>query len=482
VKSNPAAFFSQTGWEHWRSIKPAAVVAPLVVGFVLAALLLTFGPIALPIVFSLVFILPWLLKDTFRLFVWLIISWPVLSLFVRIPLPGGIPDISYDRVLALVLVCIVVVEALLSKRQLVKASPLDILIMLYVAAQLGTRLSVVWFGGVGTPDLNGFLDAILVPVLLCWAARNVVGSKQHLQWLLYALVIASLLVCITGLIEQALGVRIFKASLSLGGSEVNYQWRDAQGQLRAAGALANPAIYGAFLGMGSLAGICALPLVQRKLARAALLATIAVLLYGVFASYTRSAWLSAFVVLFAAQFFLNGLWKKMLPIVMLGSVLLMLVWNLIPNHAGILQRALTTKTIDQRLDLFEIGWTRFLERPLFGWGSGALNRFGVLGEGNISHDIYLTFLVDGGVILLLSFVLVAGYLLAKAARAYGLTQKGAVERSALVAMTGCVAIYLLSGLALELRYFGYFNAMFWIGAGIIDLLGTRRSSEEEPHG
>ena len=120
--------------------------------------------------------------------------------------------------------------------------------------------------------------------------------------------------------------------------------------MRAAGALGNPAIYGAVLGIGSLAGICCLSLVKRKLIQAALVATIGVLLYGVVASYTRSAWLSVFAVLFVAQFLVNGLWKKTLPILMLGLLLLVLMWNILPDSSNIVQRALTTKTITQRFD------------------------------------------------------------------------------------------------------------------------------------
>jgi len=454
-----------------------AVLLSCLAGLILAVLILVLGLKALPIVFALVFVLPWLMKDSFRLFLWLIVTWPLLTLFVRIPMPGGIPDISYDRVLVLLIVSLILIDALLSKGQLEKATLLDILVILYVAAQIGTRLHVMWFGGMGNADLNGFLDIILIPLMLYWAAKNLATSDERLQWLLYGLVIAALVILPTGLIEQALGVRIFRASLSMGGSEVNYQWQDAQGRLRAAGALANPAIYGAVLGMGSLAGICCLPLVKRRLARAALLAGIAVLLYGVFACYTRSAWLSVLAVLFAAQFFVDGLWKKTLPIAILGALLLLLLWNMIPDNANIVERALNTKTVGQRLDLMSIGLARFLEKPMTGWGAGAMNIFGSIGEGNTSHNVYLTFLVDGGVVLLVSFLAIVGRLLTRSVRIYGATAGSSLQRNVLVAMTGNLLIFLLSGMALELRYFGYFNALFWISAGVIDRLGTRLGSE-----
>ncbi len=454
-----------------------SVLVSCLAGLVLGALLLVLGLKSFPLVFALLFVLPWLIKDTFRLFVCLIVTWPILTLYVRIPLPGGIPDISYDRVLAVLIVAMILIDALVSKRKLMRITQLDVLILLYVAVQIATRLNVIWYGGMGSADLNTVLDVLLIPVLLYWAAKNLVVSEEQRKWLLYALVIAAVIVCPTGLIEQVLGTRIFKASLSMGGSEVNYRWEDAQGGLRAAGALGNPAIYGAFLGMGCLAAVCSLSLVKRSGLRLILLGIIAFLLGGVVACFTRSAWLSVFVVLAAAQFFIDGLWKKTLPILLLGGVILVLAWNVIPNHDSILERALTTKTVNQRLDLMNIAWVRFLDKPIMGWGAGALNIFGLLGEGNISHNIYLTFLVDGGIVLFLSFIAVAGNLLIRSVRIYGATASNSLDRIVLVAMVGNLLIFLLSGLALELRYFGYFNAIFWISAGVIDRLGMSYRGE-----
>jgi O-antigen ligase len=156
-------------------------------------------------------------------------------------------------------------------------------------------------------------------------------------------------------------------------------------------------------------------------------------------------------------------------------VFLVLIWNILPNSSDIVQRALTANTITQRAEINHIGWEKFLERPYLGWGAGALNAFGEGKVGTSSHNIYITFLVDGGLLLFFSFTAVAGYLLVRISRVYRMTEKSSLERNVLVVMTGSVLIYLLSGLALELRYFGYFNALFWICTGIIDYLAARGS-------
>jgi O-antigen ligase len=421
---------------------------------------------------SALFVLPWLLQDAFRLFVWLIVTWPILTLYVRIPMPAGVPDLSYDRVLVLLLLGIILIEALLVKRRLMKLTSMDVLVLVYGIAQLSSHLLVLWFGGIGSPDLNGLLDIVLVPLMMYWLAKNVLVSSSHYERFLYALVIASLLICFTGLYEQAMGVRVFKISTRLGGYEEQFYWQDVQGG-RAAGALGNPAIYGATLGMGSLAGICCLPHAKRTLTKVALVATILGLLYGVFASYTRSAWIAVFTVLFPAQYLVSGLWRKTQPIFMLGLFLLLqlFMWGKFPINSTLMSRVTNMDTIAPRLAVLRLGWEQFLERPFLGWGSGALNTFGRGQAGTSSHNIFLTLLVDGGLVLFLSFSAVVGYLLIRAICVYRVIEKSSSERNVLIAMTGNILIFLLSGLALELRYFGYFNVLFWISAGVVDYLG-----------
>lgn len=484
MKSLSGVLLPREAVRRTRSVDVASAVLPFIIGLVLALLTLKVGPLAVPIVVFLFLILPWLVQDPFRLFIWLIVTWPVLTLYARIPLPVGIPDISYDRVLVVLTLAIILLEGLMFKRKLLKAGVLDILAAIYIAAQFRSRAFVLWFGGMGTPDLNGLLDIALVPVAMYWMTKNLLVSRWHLKWLLYALILAIVIICVSGLYEQAVGTekRLFAVPLELGGSTEAQRrgWMDVPGG-RAAGVMGNPAIYGAVLGMGVLASLCCVVHAERKRTQAALVATVVVLLYGVFASYTRSAWISTAVALFITQFFVKDLWKKTLSIFLVGVLLLFLAWGSLADSPTVRDRILGKANVVGRLHRASFAWDRFLERPLLGWGSGALN---VLtskqfpGEGfSTSHNTYLTFLVDGGLVLFLSFSALSIYLLIRAIHVYGLTQKNSFERSVLAAMTGCILIFLLSGLSLELRYFGYFNALFWICAGVIDRLGAAYGSE-----
>jgi len=429
----------------------------LLLGLILALLPILLGPITLPIVFFVFIVLPWLLQDAFRLFIWLIVTWPLLDIFVRVELPAGVPDITYARVMVLLLVCIIILELLMRRRHLLKITTLDFLALIYIVTQTSSRLFVLWFGGVGSFDLNGLLDIVLIPISMYWIIKNLLSSQANIKWFLYGIVIVSLFICFTGLYEQVVGAEY---NLFTGMT----RWMDVPGG-RAAGVLDNPAIFGATLGMGILASMVCLNHAKGTFLRITYMIVIAILYYGVFASYTRSAWLSVFMVLFTAQFFIGNLWKKILPILVVGLLVLIPVGGTI-----LLERVFFEDSITTRVNIYQVAWEHFLEKPIFGWGYGAIDTFGIEQVGYSSHDIYLSFLVDGGVIMLISFLAIAIYLLVSAMSVYSLTEKNSINRNSLVVVTGFILIFLMSGLVLELRFFGYFNVLFWISAGVIEYL------------
>jgi len=450
-------------------VNVALTVLPFIVGLILALLTLKFGPLVVPSVVFLLLLLPWLVQDPFRLFIWLIVTWPVLTLYARISLPAGIPDISYERVLVPLTSGIIVLAGLTFKMKLPRLGMLDILVGTYAAAQFGSRVVVLWLGGVGTPDLNGLLGIIVIPLLMYWMTKTLLASRWHLQWLLLALILASVIIGFSGLYERALGQQEspFPITAHLVGGELSTRFMDVP-QGRAAGVLGNPAIYGAVLGIGVLVSLCCLVHSQRQQIRVVLAATIVVLLYGILVSFTRSAWLSIAVALFVAQFLIKDLWKRTLPVYVVGLLFLVLMWDDLESNPVIASRVVNLHNVDYRLTLGSLAWQRFLERPVFGWGSGALDYFSSVRINDASHNMYLTLLVDGGLVLFLSFVAVIIYLFSRALSAYRLLPP--FERSVLAAMTGSVIIFLVSGMALELRYFGYFNALFWIVVGVMDRL------------
>jgi putative inorganic carbon (HCO3(-)) transporter len=244
--------------------------------------------------------------------------------------------------------------------------------------------------------------------------------------------------------------------------------------------MGNPGIYGAVLGIGILASIGSFQHASSKGVRILLLASTLILLFGVLASYTRQAWISVSVTLFLAQFFISDLWKRFLPFFGAITLLLVIVWGSLAQSSLMESRVLDPHNVNIRIELVRSTWELFLENPLLGWGSGALNVMGLERVGISSHNMFLSLLIDGGLVLFLSFLIILAYLLLRTAQAFRRTTRRSLERSVLITASGFILIFLMSGIARELRYFGYFNAMFWICAGVIDRLGEGYAGTREP--
>lgn len=445
------------------------VVLLIIIGFILALLTFKLGFLALPVVIFLFLIFPWLIQDPFRLFIWLIVTWPILTLYARFPLPAGIPDITYERILLLLILSFVLIEGLFSRKNLHKIGLFGILAGIFVIAQLITRAHVLWYGGIGDPDLDGVLRIVLIPLAMYWLTKQLIVSRWHLKWLLYALILASMIICITGLIDFALGQEktLFAVPQVLGGF-ANIRYMDVPGG-RAAGVMGNPGIYGAILGMGVLISLACLNHAEHNSTKIFLILTIFILLLGVFASYTRAAWISLIVALFIVQFFMENVWRKTLPIFFIGFLLLALAWGSLVDNPLMLSRVLNPENVFVRIELGQFAWEKFLEKPFMGWGYGAFNRFGLMSLGFSSHNTYLSLLVDGGLFLLLSFIAVPAYLIYEAFRINKMIKINTFTRDILAALTGCFLIFLLSGLVRELNYFGYFFTYVMIIGAVIEI-------------
>jgi hypothetical protein len=87
--------------------------------------------------------------------------------------------------------------------------------------------------------------------------------------------------------------------------------------------------------------------------------------------------------------------------------------------------------------------------------------------------------VDGGLFTFCSFVALVLFWLFQALQVFQRSQTGSFERSVLGVMIGTLLIYLLSGLALELKFFGFFNSLFWIAGATIESLPGRLPKRDQ---
>ncbi len=455
-----------------KSIQLPALIVSVIVGVVLGLMILRLGMLTLAIVVG-VMVLPWFIRAPFRLYIWLIVTWPVFSLYLRVRLAKGVPDINYERVLVPLIMAIVVTSALALKTNLPR---IGIWVGIYVMSQIISYGSTRVLGGMSTASPVIFLKSLILPISMYWLTKTLIVSKWHLQRLLYALILSSVIICMTGLYERAIGARESPFPVNTGTASGERYLGVSGG--RAAGVSGNPAIYGAVMGMGVLASLCCFVHTEQKPAKIVFGMVAALLTYGVFVSFTRSAWIATLVAVFFFLFLIKDLWKHTLPFLVVGLVpaalILVVASDRILDNQLIQDRLLEQGNVVGRMDRLSFSWDLFVEKPFLGWGSGALDvhmNKEFTEEGfNVSHNTFFTFLVDGGLLVFCSF---SALMISVLARAIQILQRGerhSFERSASGVMIGCLLIFLLSGLALELKFFSYFNTLFWIAIGTIERL------------
>jgi O-antigen ligase len=97
-----------------------------------------------------------------------------------------------------------------------------------------------------------------------------------------------------------------------------------------------------------------------------------------------------------------------------------------------------------------------------GNGPGVFNAYNSLREGWVSHNSFLTILVDNGVLGLLAFLTVLGATLARAIASFARAPMGSLERDLGAACLAGVVAYLTTMMLIDDIYFVFATALFWI--------------------
>ena len=508
-------------------------------------------------VLYLLLVFPWPVRFSFRLFLGLVITWPVMSLYLRLPMPAGIPDFHYQRGYALIVLIFVFMAMVAGRRRrwrekpgasalpagldswyddessprlrpaagtgrnaLETRAPADEVFdnrrlvddsfrderspvpgraadfdaieanekAFYgrelIALPLAVRAFVICKGvalvnGIasGVSDstaIAGYLDATIIPVTSYYLAKRFVVSRRDLYWLMGSLIAVATIICMSGLYERVLDLQESAFPIAAYDDIGSTRFLDVP-RGRAAGVVASPSVFGGIMGLGLLTSVGWMVHTRKYFLKMSL-GSLAVLLgYGVFVSFTRSVWISVFVAFFLAQFCFKDLWRIAIPMIIAGGIALLLIWSTLQENEIMQDRVLDEQNVVGRVDRFIWSWTKFIERPIIGRGPEALNQlmrdhYYAEDGFDTSHNTYMSMLVDYGIFVFLSFCVTALGWLKKAWAAVHRFGRNRVEQSFIAAMAGFVVIQLLCGMSLELSYFTFYQALFWIAGAVIERL------------
>ncbi len=450
------------GWQtirtYRRPYRTAALIIPITVIVGMVSMLV--GPLAAAAAAAVPALMV-ALRYPFALSVAALIGWPLLAALPELRVPGGLTDISFERIALAAAAGVTLIAVPRSRFLTLTVSPW---VALYFLA------SVIWivlWGAVGTS-----LVVLLSIVTVYWLTRSHLENSHRIYQLLAAITIAAVAISWTGFYERLLDLEYSAFDVTTG-TAAGTRYLDVPGG-RATGVLGNPAIYGAIAASGLL---CSMILWLKATKRSTRLLTglAAVnLSYAVFVSYTRSAWLAGLVGVVVALILNRDLRHQAIlvsVILVVGASFGLFFAVDAPDATALSDRLTNVSTVEGRLDRAAYSLGAFAEAPLVGQGPGVLNRLIAArfpgGGFDTSHNTYLTLAVNGGLLLLVPLVALALSWLRMATRRQ-VARTPSATRDAIAAAAGIVSVYLVSGTFLDLANFPYFTAIFFASGALIE--------------
>jgi len=373
-------------------------------------------------------------------------------------LGAGIPNLTFARALVYSLGIYLILRTLARTQDLVIQGP-DFFVILFSIYYLVALY-------VTAPDLRqemlNFESFYVLPFLVYFLTRALVRHSRHLEQISQALLLAGVVLAGLGVYEHFAG-----KSLLTPWSQPLWSVAESMGSLRSAAAtLGNPSIYGCFMAMVFSLNLHFFALARDRAWKMLYGISLVLNVVASFFSYRRASWLALAVVLVIHLVGHRQMrWRLAIVLIILLSVA-GFSWSSIAQTPFWRDRVLRMSSIQDRLDLYDVQGDIASGHLLLGSGIGTVR--GALVRGGASHDTFMTLLLDGGLLIVLLYLLPLLVVCGRSiANSFLLPQQGVISRGLTVSLLGALAAYLLTAVTLDMRFFTFLACVFWMFVGIL---------------
>jgi O-antigen ligase len=347
------------------------------------------------------------IKNTMLVFLIWIGSTPILSNFVRINLGAGIPDITFDRIAALLLIMVLLFQVAIKLRNLTRFHAVE---WMMVALFLMMMPAIVRAYNPIQAAQQVF-DHIWTPMIVFFLAKNLLTSKQDIRPLIWTLGIVTLYCAVLGFQEHYTEYSFFTAS-----GKLNWQQEGMADRIQ--GPFSSPQILGTVMMGGVVFFFYLMFTAERMWARLFAMAILLIHSMVTYWTYRRSVWMGYFVTLAFLGIVEKRFRKPLMVLIGISIVMMALNWNRIYESSVFQQRLANSHTVNDRYVVWMTAWEIAKEFPLFGTGLGWFGHyydkyftfFGNTVTTDFAHDItsahnsYIRLWVEGGPIVLIPYL------------------------------------------------------------------------------
>ena len=398
-------------------------------------------------------------------YLWFAMS-PLLQTWPGFVLGRGIPDLTWDRILILLLVLRLWGQRGSDSKRIDRGTKpgidwLWLAIVLFAAYYV---LLIVIHGDRMLSYGQLFVQQFILPVLVFWSIRHLDMSERKLRVFNWLVVVIALYL-FAGVVVEQLTAKVIAGS----GRTVLY------GSL-----VRSHSFVGYYGALGPTAGILLVYLLTwlgvedwRNRAWPRLLVILAAggAALCVFLSILRSSWIATMGAMLVLATTIPRLRRRLFisGVLAVGLMSLLIADQYIPPQ--FLGKALDARTYYERLVLQTVQTESILTSPVVGHGPGQALRMHVpeiSSFGLSSHNGYLTLWMETGMIGLVLYSLPTGLLLLRSLRVAGqLPERGWNGRQALGGLWATQVVFLITFAAIDLRWFTFVNCLYWLNLGLI---------------
>jgi O-antigen ligase len=418
-----------------------------------------------------------LITEPFKaLLMWLVLS-PTLGDYIRLSLPSGIPDITFDRLVVGCIVLAFALKVMFRGGRLLPAGQTEKAMLVFVVISL---LSLAFRGLSRGSEFLIFIDEYAVPFLLFVAAKNLFQTQEQIQQIARTLFLVGVYLALYGIYQ-------FLAHGSI--VEAYESDPEALGHLlegRAVGPFLNGAVYGTLLTYAFLWGLYLHPLERWTRAQCVILVGLILFGVGMFLSLTRAVWVGFLLALFVVQIF-DPKWRKPFAICLIGLIFFSsIAWLKKSDSSLVAARLMSEDTVQQRLVSYRLAILMILAKPIFGYGSGddpfTIGRTEFLAKVQSNwlelgadigppHNQYLYMLVQYGLIGFIAFGAIFWTIVKSGVATMRMVpDDDSPIRQFVILFWGMLTAYLVQGLFADVVAFPLVNSLLFLFAGIVDRL------------
>ena len=353
-------------------VKPANIIAVTAVGVLVSLALITDSWFYLILVMAALGLVMFAVAHPrLALFLWLFVA-PIANEYAKLPLPVGLPDLTFGRVVIGLVWTGMLLRMALKGRRLVPFGGVELAMLALVAIMV---LDVMMRSGNPTSDALQNFDERIIPILLFLAARNLCVRPIDLKVTAGILVAVGCYLALHGG-YQYLGLGSTNPTIEEtedltvreGGMRVN---ESHLGGGRAVGPFLSAVEFGSVAAIILIAALYIAIYVNDGVGRFVTVAVVPLIATAVVFSATRSTWIGGYLGIVLMAVFDRRLRTRMLTALGITSVALLIAAVMLnPETSTIRERASSTEPIEGRLLMYEVGLKIAARSPLTGYGRG----------------------------------------------------------------------------------------------------------------